>query len=84
MNTELTARYIDAKYHGATREALTALRKDVAVEIESIKAAKSDVFARYPGVHGRFQQSQLDVLDIREMKACALFDNVTAMIAAAR
>lgn len=82
MNTELSARYIAAKFTDVSREALVLLRKDVAAELAAIKAAKSDVFVRYPGVHGRFQQSQLDVLDIREQKTCAMFDNISVMIAA--
>lgn len=80
MNTELSTRYIEAKYKGATRAQLLELQDDAAKELKAIKAAKSDVFARYTGVHGRFQQSQLDVLDIRENNICALFDNVSDML----
>lgn len=80
MNTEITERYIIAKYKGATRTELLQLQDDIAKEIEVVKNEKSDVFKRYKGVHGRFQQSQLDVLDIREAKMCALFDNVTGML----
>lgn len=49
--------------------------------VKEIKAAKEKVYTDFPGVHGRFQQSQLDVLDIREYKACAMFDNISDMIA---
>lgn len=80
MNTELATRYIELKYGNRTRAALLELQQDVTKELREIKAAKSDVFVRYPGVHGRFQQSQLDVLDIREQKACAMFDNIGEML----
>lgn len=84
MNTEITTRYIEAKYKGSSYEQLLKLRDDVIEELNTIKAEKSNVFTRYRGVHGRFQQSQLDVLDIRENKVCALFDNVNGMIDAAK
>lgn len=80
MNTELSIRYIQAKYNIPSRAELLELQQEVAAELRAIKAEKSDVYARYPGVHGRFQQSQLDVLDIREQKACAMFDNLGDMI----
>lgn len=84
MNTELSARYINAKYSKVTRAELLALQQDVAKELIEIKAAKDQVFRDYPGVHGRFQHSQLDVLDIREQKVCAMFDNIGDMIFARR
>lgn len=80
MNTELSARYIAAKYNNLSRNDLLSIQDDACQELKSIKAEKADVYARYPGVHGRFQQSQLDVLDIREQKVCAIFDNVSDMI----
>lgn len=80
MNTELSIRFINAKYSTTTRDELIALRKDIGKEIQDIKRAKDQVFIDYPGVHGRFQHSQLDVLDIREQKACGMFDQVNAMI----
>ncbi|QDP66975.1 MAG: hypothetical protein Unbinned3138contig1000_17 [Prokaryotic dsDNA virus sp.] len=76
----LAEQYIAAKYGNPTRADLIALRKKVGAEIETIKDEKSDVFRRYTGVHGRFQESQLDVLDIREQKASAMFDNISVMI----
>ena len=78
---ELSIRYINAKYDAISREELIVLRKDIASELNQIKNAKSDVFKMYPGVHGRFQHSQLDVLDIREQKVCAMLDNIDKMIA---
>lgn len=84
MNTELSARYIVAKIKGGTVAELLQLRREIGQELEAIKAAKNDVFNRYPGVHGRFQHSQLDVLDIREQKVCAMFDNVSIFIARAK
>ncbi len=76
----LAQRYITAKYQGATRDELIQLRNDAATEIKDIEAAKSDIYARFPGVHGRFQQSQLDVLSNRKDNARALYDNVLRMI----
>ena len=84
MNTTLSARYIKAKYEGASRVQLLELQQDVAKELREIKAAKEQVFRDYPGVHGRFQQSQLYVLDIREQKVSAIFDNIGDMIFARR
>lgn len=84
MNTELCNRYIQDKYNSPSRATLLELQQEVAAELQAIKAEKSDVYARYPGVHGRFQHSQLDVLDIREQKACAMFDNLCDMIFARR
>lgn len=75
--------YIELKYGNATREDWKNLMIAAGKELEVIKSAKSDIFTRYPGVHGRFQHSQLDVLDIREQKICAIFDNaMNAMVAA--
>lgn len=79
----ISEKFIQAKYTRQTRDQLLTLRREIGAEIAEIKAAKNDVFARFKGVHGRFQQSQLDVLDTREYKACAMFDQVTGMIAAA-
>ena len=76
----ISTRYIELKYGKASKEDWKALMKAAALEIENIKSEKSDVFKRYPGVHGRFQQSQLDVLDIREQKACAIYDNAMAAL----
>lgn len=83
MNTDLATRYIKAKYSKTSREELIALRNDVSAELKAIKASKEKVYTDFPGVHGRFQQSQLDVLDIREYKVCAMIDNISDMIAKA-
>lgn len=84
MNTELSIRLIRAQHGNPSRAELLELQQDAAKELREIKAAKSDVFNRYSGVHGRFQQSQLDVLDIREQKICALFDKVSNLAYARR
>lgn len=78
---ELAIRYIAAKYSNPSKPELICLRNDAAKELRKINAEKSDVFNRYNGVHGRFQHSQLDVLDIREQKICAIIDNLDNMIA---
>jgi len=82
MNADLATRYIKAKYENPSREVLETLLSDAIKEVRSIEREKSDVFARYPGVHGRFQQSQLDVLDIRQNKVLAIVTNTRKMIAA--
>ena len=84
MNTELNARYINAKYSKVTIVELLTLHQDVAKELEKIKFATDQVFRDYPGVHGQFQHSHLEVLDIREQKVCAMFDNIGDMIFARR
>jgi len=80
MTYSLNERYIIATIAGAPLEELVAMKAEAAKELIAIKNAKADLFKRYPGVHGRFQQSQLDVLDIRETKMCAMFDNLSDMI----
>lgn len=83
MDNTLTTRYINAKYSNTSRDELVALRNDVSAELKAIKASKEKVYTDFPGVHGRFQQSQLDVLDIREYKVCAMIDSISDMIAKA-
>lgn len=81
--TTLAEQYINLKYGNATRADWKNLMIAAGKELQEIKAEKSDVFKRYPGVHGRFQHSQLDVLDIREQKICAIYDNaMNAMVTA--
>lgn len=80
--TSIAIKFINAKYDNADKVELVNLRKKAAKELREIKAAKDDVFNRFKGVHGRFQHSQLDVLDIREYKICAVIDNLDNMIAA--
>jgi hypothetical protein len=77
----IAARYISAKYENPSITALEALRDDAITECRRIEAEKSDVYTRYKGVHGRFQQSQLDVLDIQQEKILAVIKNVRKMIA---
>lgn len=79
----IAERYINAKYRKTNKEDLINLRLDAAKELREIKSEKDSVFDRYKGVHGRFQHSQLDVLDIRESKICAVIDNLDVMIAKA-
>lgn len=78
----IAIKFTNAKYSNASKVELTSLRKEAAKELREIKSAKDDVFNRYKGVHGRFQHSQLDVLDIREYKVCAIIDSLDNMIAA--
>lgn len=77
-------KYIEYKYGNAPKAELIAFQKSVAAVIREIKQEKQAVYANGPAVHGRFQQSQLDVLDIHENKLCAIFDNTYDLIAAAK
>lgn len=78
----IAERYINAKYGKPAKDELISIRRAAAKELRDIKSEKDSVFDRYKGVHGRFQHSQLDVLDIREGKICAVIDNLDVMIAA--
>ena len=78
--TSINERYIIATVKGADRAALLIMREEASLELAEIKSAKERLFDRYRGVHGRFQQSQLDVLDIRETRMCAMFDNLSDMV----
>ena len=80
MNTELSIKYINAKYGNPSAFDLVELRKDAAAELEEIRNEKEDIYRKYPRAHGRFQQSQLDVLDIREQKVRAIYENVKKMM----
>jgi arsenate reductase-like glutaredoxin family protein len=80
LNHELAARFIEAKYNLISRQEIVSLFDDVKEELAKIKNEKEDVYRRYPRVHGRFQQSQLDVLDIHEQKISAIFDNLNNML----
>jgi hypothetical protein len=77
MNYSLGQRYVKAHYGQASAEEVASLRADAMQELDAIKAAKAQIHAK-TGVHGRFQQSQLDVLDIREMKVCGIIDGLGA------
>lgn len=80
MFTELTTRYIELKYSvAATRDDWNTLAQSAASAIKSIKADKEAVYRDGPKVHGVRQQSRLDVLDEREFRMCALFDNASDM-----
>lgn len=78
-SSALTYAYINVKF-GASRDDLMAVRKQAAKVIEGCKAAKSEVYANGPRVHGVREASRLDLLDVWETKACAVFDNCTAML----
>ena len=78
--TSLNERYIIATVKGADRAVLLSMQEEASLELVEIRNARAELFDRYPRVHGRFQQSQLDVLDIRETKMCAVFDNLSDMI----
>ena len=80
MTYSLNERFIIATVKGADRATLLSMQDEASKELLEIQSAKTELFDRYPGVHGRFQQSQLDVLDIRETKMCAVFDNLSDMI----
>lgn len=76
----LAATYIDLKYGNPSIDDLVNFRKECVREVNAIERRKSDVFKRFTGVHGRFQQSQLDVMDIQQNKVSAMIQNVNKMI----
>ncbi len=77
MDTTLGQRYVKVQYGKADKAEMFSLRNDAIAELGAIKAAKAAIHAK-AGVHGRFQQSQLDVLSIREFKVCAIIDGLAA------
>lgn len=83
QSSKLANDYIALKYGAPTKEACRSLMKQAASVIEGCKAAKSEVYAEGPKVHGARQQSRLDLLDMWEMKASAVFDNAMEMMARA-
>lgn len=84
MNTDLSKNYVKAKYGNPSFLELTELQNQAIAELQEIEIAKNDIYKRFAGIHGRFQQSQLDVLDIREQKTSAILQNVKMMLAKPR
>lgn len=74
-------KFITLKYGNPSREELISFRSELATELGEISARNDEIFNTFKGVHGRFQQSQLDVLDIRKTKIYAMIDQVDAMVA---
>lgn len=75
----VSRQYIDLKYGNASAQDWRDLMKSAGAVLTQIKTEKSEIYANGPRVHGAFQQSQLDVLDQREFKVCAVYDNAMAM-----
>ncbi|NUM72742.1 hypothetical protein HUU40_00130 [candidate division KSB1 bacterium] len=84
QSAALTEAYISLKFSAYTKQDCIEVAKQAARVIEGCKKAKSDVYTNGPKIHGAAQQSQLDLLDIWEMKACAIFDNASDMAAKAK
>ena len=63
-----------------TKEACKAVMKQAGAVIQGCKKAKEDVYTNGPKVHGARQHSQLDMLDIWQNKAEAVFDNAEKMM----
>lgn len=80
QSSDLTNSYINLKYGVATKAACREVMMQAAAVIDSCKKAKEEVYANGPKVHGATQQSQLDLLDIWENKACAVYNNVMQMM----
>jgi len=83
QSAALTEAYINAKFGAPSKAVCRELMKQAASVIEGCKAAKSEVYASGPYVHGPRQQSQLDLLDVWQNKAEAVFDNAMEMMAEA-
>lgn len=80
QSAALTNAYINVKFGSPSKQVCRDLMKQAAAVIEGCKTAKSEIYANGPKVHGAFQQSQLDLLDIWENKACAVYDNAMEMM----
>lgn len=82
-SSNLTNAYLELKFGKPTKEACKAVMKQAAAVIDGCKAAKQEVYDNGPKVHGAAQQSRLDLLDIWEMKASAVYDNAMDMMSKA-
>jgi hypothetical protein len=79
-STKITARYIDLKYAAATKSDWRSLMVDAGSVIKLIRAEKEAVYTDGPKVHGARQASQLDILDEREVRMSAVYDNAMNMM----
>jgi hypothetical protein len=79
-STEITARYINLKYAAATKSDWRSLMLDAGSVIKTIKSEKEAVYTDGPKVHGARQASQLDILDEREFRISAVYDNAMNMM----
>ncbi len=80
QSSNLTNAYINLKYGVATKQACREVMMQAAAVIDGCKKAKEEIYTNGPKVHGATQQSQLDLLDVWENKACAVYDNTMAMM----
>lgn len=80
QSAALSTAYLDLKYGVQTKEACKYVMKQAAEVINGCKAAKQEVYDNGPNVHGAIQQSRLDLLDVWEMKASAIYDNAMDMM----
>lgn len=80
QSSNLTEAYVNLKYGTPSKNACRELMKQAAAVIEGCKKAKEEIYTNGPKVHGARQQSQLDLLDIWENKACAVYDNTMEMM----
>ena len=74
----LTTAYLALKGN-PTKEGCAAVMHRAIVIIDGCKKAKQDVYDFGPSVHGARQHSRLDMLDIWQGKAEAVYDNAMAM-----
>ena len=79
-SVELTKAYLDVKYGNVTKEECQKVIDQANELIIECKKAKEEIYKSGPKVHGARQQSQLDMIDIWENKACAIYDNVTKIM----
>lgn len=80
LSAELSTSYLNLKFGVVTKAACKSVMDQAANVLTAIKDAKGEVYTNGPKVHGARQQSRLDMLDQWEMKACAVFDNTSAMM----
>ncbi len=76
----LSEAYMNLRFSQRTRAGCLAVRKQAACVIEGCKAEKAEIYTNGPKVHGARQRSRLDLLDVWQGKAEAIFDNVNDML----
>ena len=80
QSAALTNAYINVKFGTPSKAVCRDLMKQANEVIEGCKKAKEEIYTNGPKIHGATQHSQLDLLDVWENKACAVYDNAMEMM----
>jgi hypothetical protein len=82
----LTETWINIKYAAPTAEQIAAVKRQALDVIAACKSDRETIYAeierRGPTSFGRAKASQLDLLDLWQTKAEAVFDNCDRLVAA--